>query len=143
MAEVLAATIAAEVSPAGVVGHKHDDVGFFVRRLNAGCDAVKRRARRQQRQAVVLYFFCFHFSFVYFLFWIFVVFCCPPSKRIKFGSFKLITAIFFDDVEQRSSRKWFTEISHAAGGFGLGARFRFVMGGDESKWRNGDFLLNF
>jgi hypothetical protein len=56
MAEVRAATVAAEVVPAGVVGHQHDDVGFLVLGLQGSACSDERGRGCQQGQTVTDYF---------------------------------------------------------------------------------------
>jgi hypothetical protein len=54
--------IATEIIPSGVVGHKHDDIGFLVRRLQRPACANERSRGCQQGQTVIDYFwFIFHF----------------------------------------------------------------------------------
>ena len=57
MAEARASSrIAAEIIPAGVVGHQHDDVGFLVLRLQGSGYADERSRSCQNGQTVTDYF---------------------------------------------------------------------------------------
>ena len=67
-----------------------------------------------------------------------------PSPKWVCGiaSLRLIAVVFYGG-EQFIAGKWFPEISHAAGGLGLGARSRLVMCGDERKRQRWDFRMKF
>jgi hypothetical protein len=69
--------------------------------------------------------------------------CCYPKFVIVLKSSRFGAGAFFYDFEQCAGRKGFAKVSHAAGGFGLGARFRLVMGGDESEGHGGNFFKEF
>jgi len=53
MTERPAPMITAEVKPAGVILHQHEDVGFLIRRVQWNCGAKERSRGYKQRQAAM------------------------------------------------------------------------------------------